>query len=301
MASKSKTFDPLRTPPRVLLANFYPFKAGEIARERWSRSNLFLPATQGRGRVLVGPHTFELEGGQILHVPWAAPLRYEADKRDPFVLIGVHFAYAPWGMDRMSEPLHSVHGVSLEQERLEEPPTPQPFDAPFVLYPPPSSQLIDSAIAIANAFERRPDPRSTEEEARLRGLALSFLTSFLSCVHGEVRPDPAPHPHAGTVREMISWMELSFARTTTRAELAERAGMSESSLASAFRAVTGKAPIDYLIDVRLAHARRLLSTSHRRVGEIAARVGIPDVYYFSKLFKRRHGVSPMQFRKQRQL
>jgi len=100
---------------------------------------------------------------------------------------------------------------------------------------------------------------------------------------------------------MISFLELSFRRPIRRSELAERAGISESSLAEAFRAVTGRAPIDCLIDLRLAHARTLLRTSRQRIGEVAEQVGVPDVYYFSKLFKSRTGLSPLQYRKQRRI
>jgi AraC-like DNA-binding protein len=103
------------------------------------------------------------------------------------------------------------------------------------------------------------------------------------------------------VREMASYMELSLDRSLRRGELAERAGLSESALAEAFRAVTGRGPIDYLIDVRLAHAKRLLRTSRERIGAIAARVGIPDVYHFSKLFKKRAGCSPLEYRKRLRL
>ena len=103
------------------------------------------------------------------------------------------------------------------------------------------------------------------------------------------------------VLELISWLDMSYARSLSRPELAGRAGVSESSLTSAFRAVTGRAPIDYLIEIRLANARRLLATSNQRVGEIARQVGIPDVYYFSKLFKKTAGVSPLQFRKRTSL
>ena len=67
--------------------------------------------------------------------------------------------------------------------------------------------------------------------------------------------------------------------------------MSEAGLSRAFRVMMGKGPIDYLIDLRLAKARQLLMTSRARVGEVAAQVGIPDVYHFSKLFKSGSGAA----------
>jgi AraC-like DNA-binding protein len=292
-------FDPLQTPPRVTLANFYPFAPGEIAGPHWSESDLFLPATNGRGEILLGPRKFELVRGQILHVPWAAPIQYRADRHDPFVLIGVHFKYVPWA-EPVAQPLHSSRRVGMSRDSMQRPPTQQPFAGPFLITPSPESRLLDIAISIANVYEgaKRNAP-DADREARLRALALEFLLEVRALRQGLATA--AAHPQAGVVREMISWLELSYQRRIRRSELAERAGISESSLAEAFRAVTGRAPIDYLIDLRLAHATTLLRTSRQRINEIAEQVGVPDVYYFSKLFKSRLGVSPLQYRKQRRL
>ncbi|HEY3236796.1 MAG TPA: hypothetical protein VGJ84_18910, partial [Polyangiaceae bacterium] len=101
------SFDLLRTPPRAALANFYPFARGEQAGGHWSESNLFLPVTHGHGRIQVGPHWFELQAGQVLQVPWAAPIFYQADRLDPFVVIGLHFTYLPWPASPVGRPLHT--------------------------------------------------------------------------------------------------------------------------------------------------------------------------------------------------
>lgn len=292
-------FDPLRLPPRVALANFYPFAQGEIAGPHWSESDLYLPATNGRGEIQLGPRKFELHTGQVLHVPWATPIQYRADRRDPFVLIGLHFKYVSW-TDSVSRPLHTSSHVDMSRESMQRAPSPQPFGQPFLLTPPPDSRLLDVGIAIANVYEgaKRNVPDS-DREARLRALALEFIVEVRALRAGST--SAAAHPQAGIVREMISWLELSFRKPIRRSEIAQRAGISESSLAEAFRAVTGRAPIDYLIDLRLAHARTLLRTSRQRIGEIAEQVGVPDVYYFSKLFKSRTGISPLQYRKQRRI
>ncbi|MGH2354685.1 MAG: helix-turn-helix transcriptional regulator [Chloroflexota bacterium] len=59
-----------------------------------------------------------------------------------------------------------------------------------------------------------------------------------------------------------------------------------------FRRETGMAPVEYLHRYRLQRARELLERTTLPVAEIAAPVGLPDPYYFSRAFKRREGVSP---------
>lgn len=300
-AAGPPAFDLLSTPPRVALANFYPFAPGEEAGRHWSESNLYLPVTHGLGRVQAGPRIFPLHAGQILQVPWAAPIAYFADRGDPFVVIGIHLVYAPWPAPPAGRPLHTVRQVDFTRASMQSAPTPQPFREPMLITPPPEARLFDLASEIAHAYEQGIQVRdAAEREALLRGLALAFIAEFLFCASGQNRCGRTPHASAAqarVVREIGSYMELALAQPLRRPALAARAGLSESGLAEAFRAVTGRAPIDYLIDLRLAHAKRLLRTGRARMGEVAARVGIPDVYYFSKLFKRRVGCPPREYRK----
>ncbi len=80
------------------------------------------------------------------------------------------------------------------------------------------------------------------------------------------------------------------------AELAAQAGMSVSHYSMLFRALTGYAPIDFLLRRRMQQGARLLDTTPLRVDEIAMRVGYTDAYYFSRLFKRFVGHSPRAYR-----
>ena len=59
---------------------------------------------------------------------------------------------------------------------------------------------------------------------------------------------------------------------------------------------TGKTFIEYLTNIRLDKARVMLISSSKRIEDIAAEVGIPDVYYFNKVFKAHFGISPKIYR-----
>lgn len=64
-----------------------------------------------------------------------------------------------------------------------------------------------------------------------------------------------------------------------------------------FKRQTGHSPIDYLIQTRIAKARNLLLRSDATLSEIAAEVGYSDVYYFSRIFKKHVGISPIQYQR----
>jgi AraC-like DNA-binding protein len=291
MPAAAPSFDLLARPPRVLLANSYPFRRGEAVGPHWSESDLFLATTRGRGEVRVGPERFALESSMLLHVPWAAPVAYLADRRHPFMLIGVHLAYAPWSGPTPAEALRTHGRADPARRTMRETDRPLPYDQPFVLSCDRETTAIDLAADIAQAFADHDRP---DRGLLLRALSLRFLIELRVLQRGESRL--RPHPSAAAVRDVASWLELSFARPISRPEMAARAGMSETALAVAFRAATGKSPVSYLIDLRLGHAARMLRTSSMRVSEIAGRVGIPDVFHFSKLFKKRIGMPPLRYR-----
>jgi AraC-like DNA-binding protein len=64
-----------------------------------------------------------------------------------------------------------------------------------------------------------------------------------------------------------------------------------------FRQATGRTPLDYLSELRVAEAKRLLKGRGLNVKQVAARVGIPDPYYFSRVFKKVTGWRPSAYLK----
>ncbi len=98
------------------------------------------------------------------------------------------------------------------------------------------------------------------------------------------------------IRPAIVRLEQDLTAPPTVAELAALCDMSEANLTRLFAEVTGRTPMEYLTDVRMEEARRLLSQSVYSVGEVAYRCGYGSIYSFSRAFKRCHGVSPSGYR-----
>ena len=81
-------------------------------------------------------------------------------------------------------------------------------------------------------------------------------------------------------------------------KIAEEAGISPSYLSTIFKNLTGKSVIEYLCDQRLQEAMTLLEEQpDLPVYAVSEGVGFSDPLYFSKVFKRRFGVSPRKIRK----
>jgi AraC-like DNA-binding protein len=75
-------------------------------------------------------------------------------------------------------------------------------------------------------------------------------------------------------------------------DLAKETGMSYSRFRLVFKELTGRAPHQYHLDIRMNKARDLLLHSTLSISEIADRLGFASAYYFSRIFKQRNGCSP---------
>lgn len=94
------------------------------------------------------------------------------------------------------------------------------------------------------------------------------------------------------LRRVRAFIETHYAEPITLRQLAAMANWCPGHFTDRFTVAYGVAPINYLINLRLDQAAYLLKDINLTVTEVARRVGYDDVYYFSKLFKRRKGLNP---------
>ena len=79
-------------------------------------------------------------------------------------------------------------------------------------------------------------------------------------------------------------------------DLADSIGLNRSYLHRLFKSAIGSSVQEYLLDLRIRKACALLKSTELPVSIISLSVGYEDTLYFSRLFKRKKGVSPSQYR-----
>jgi AraC-like DNA-binding protein len=72
--------------------------------------------------------------------------------------------------------------------------------------------------------------------------------------------------------------------------------MGYSSFRKAFKKFTGESPTQYHLNLRLNRAKNLLLSTTLNITEVAYQTGFDSVFYFSKLFKKKFGISPKFYR-----
>ena len=73
--------------------------------------------------------------------------------------------------------------------------------------------------------------------------------------------------------------------------------MTYNTLKRQFKAATGIPLIEYLQNLRVEEAKRLLESGAMPVDDISVEVGYEDASFFRRLFKRRTGLTPSQYRR----
>jgi len=105
-------------------------------------------------------------------------------------------------------------------------------------------------------------------------------------------------PHAdAVVRRCESWLREHFREIDAIGQLVALAGVPERTLKRRFKAATGSSLIEYLQNLRMEEAKRLLEAGALPVDEISAEVGYSDASFFRRLFKRLAGLQPSQYRR----
>lgn len=101
---------------------------------------------------------------------------------------------------------------------------------------------------------------------------------------------------SGQAPSIIEQVTRSFADDVSVSERARRLGVTAKSLRRQVRTGAGVGVHELIVRTRLARAEELLLNSDLPVAEISRAVGYDDPAYFSRLFRRRRGVSPAKFR-----
>lgn len=103
-------------------------------------------------------------------------------------------------------------------------------------------------------------------------------------------------PDSRRVKKVEEFIDKNFRDEIRLQQLAEIASMTPTAFSRFFRLRTGKSISDYVIDVRLGHAARMLADSTNSVVEICYDCGFNNVSNFNRIFKKKKGCTPSAFR-----
>jgi len=279
----------------VLYANYAAFASGQAVKNPKVQSRMLLWCESGKGEIRVNGTARPFGAGDFVFLPWNHRIEYKADEAEPYLLAGIHMVprlkpgakieYMIFHKDMGSLPAY------LERSDAELPGLP-------VNETMEGSLLGQGALAALARYIVEWFLVEPREEAMARRLGASLVYEL---ARARCRGVSTGKGRPLELKRVLFHIDSNLDGRIELEHLAKLAGVSRSSLFRLFRAHLGESPANWILRRKMEHAASLLARSSLRIGEIGAKVGIDDPYYFSRAFKKIHGMSARDYRARRAL
>ncbi|MFC8680119.1 helix-turn-helix domain-containing protein [Microbacterium ureisolvens] len=245
---------------------YFPAASGHRrVRAKGAPETIVILCVAGAGVVRIAGDGYPLTPGACITIAANQAHEYQASLDDPWTIWWIH-----------------VRGTDVAE-----------LTGPLLGIPHPLTRLraIEGVVALfdelVSLLERRQSPAHLLAAS---GIAWQLLTRVVA--------DSILPAEGSPLERAMHFLEARVDSNIQVGELAAMVGMSPSHLSALFRRATGSGPGAFHTSIKMARARKLLDTTTASVAEVATAVGYADPLYFSRHFRRVHGVNPTQYRAQ---
>lgn len=158
-----------------------------------------------------------------------------------------------------------------------------------------SLQLADS-FAEMDAFDESDFLRKLFLEGKAYQLLTRQIIEYQDDLKDENKRSVLKTADVRLIEEAASLLRKKMAKGQTIKSLSKQVGLNPNKLQKGFQSFYGVTVNQYLHDIRLEHAKKLLLNTDYSMAQIVDAVGLSSNSYFSKIFKEKYGVQPSQFR-----
>lgn len=252
---------------------FYPYaKHHYQSRSSVLPENILIYCIKGIGTIQIGKDKFKLSPNTYFIIPAGVKHKYWTSTSDPWSIYWLHF-----GGDKsvkFSEYFKQVIPITVT-----------------------TKSRINTRINYFNEILSALESGFSEENINYANLCLNALLA--SFFYVETFRSVSGMQSADPVDQSIFYMQRNINRNIKINDISEHVNLSSSHLSKLFRNKTGASPLDYFINLKMQEAARLLSNQSIRIKEVAFKLGYNDQYYFTRLFTKHFGTSPIAFSKSR--
>lgn len=228
---------------------------------------------QGCKRVTVGPDIFEFGAGESLLITADVPTVSQITRASlgrPYISVVIDLD--PTVIENLVVEIGSTPFAAALPVRIEQTDT----------------EVADAVLRLLRLADR-PATRPILETQLIRELHFWLLSGRHG---GAIRNLGVTDSHAQRISRAVAIIRQSFASTLRVEQLAEAAGMSQSSFHEHFRAITSLTPLQFQKQLRLIEARRMLLSDGFGISITAQTVGYESVPQFTREYGRLFGLPP---------
>ena len=266
-------------PSAIALATFfYADSAGHTTvkrlfrRERanaWNQGFLVLYTLSGSGELRYRDDSFILSKGTSFFIDCAEPYRLQNKCADPWSFLWVHFD----GQNSL--------GYFRQYTRR------QNF---FINTPGELTDIPNNILSIIQYLKTQHATFEFQISHCISGILTELLVSL-----GE--QDRITMPIPTYIHKALRKIEADFNQNLSMAQIASSVGMSQYYFSREFKHYVGVSFTQYLIGIRMEHAKKLLRSTSLPIDQICYECGMKTVSHFISTFKKKEGRTPLAYRK----
>ena len=273
----------------VAYANHATIAPGKSVGEFHVMSRMLLWCRTGSGIVTVNGQGNTLCVGDMMFMPWGHRIKYSNSSKEPWRISGIHIIPELPPCSPFEYKVKHSDGDKIIGSKFRR-------DASLgkilngvvkghLIYQSPFSHLAEFTVEL---FIRG---QQTEQQSRMLA---SLLIREIECniLNPKLSTSNLPVP----LVKICDFIEGRLERKISLQDLVKAGNSSPATVCRLFSRHLGMRPVEWINKKRMEKASELLLSTDLRIGEIAQSVGIPDCYYFSKLFSKIKGLPAGKFR-----
>lgn len=265
------TKDPVTRQIYITDIGHYPkAKFHYVERPAGISQHIIIYCMEGRGWVEIDKKRMEISPSQYVAIPAGKAHKYAANEKDPWTIYWIHFK---------GEIAACIVDLILQN----------------------SKNYMPELKFNENRIKLFEDIYSNLEKGygqdNLRYVNMIFYHFLSSLLYEEKFSFVDSKKEEDVIGLTIESMQKKIHSVVSLQVFADFAKLSVSHFSAIFREKTGYAPIEYFNHLKIQKACQYLLLTNMTVKEIAIRLGIDDQYYFSRMFSKLMGHSPIEYRK----
>jgi AraC-like DNA-binding protein/mannose-6-phosphate isomerase-like protein (cupin superfamily) len=268
---------------REKLSDFYQMRT----ESHWNEDLEILSITEGTMKVTINTKVFVLEVGDILIVNCRQ----------------MHFMHQN-GTDDCSylcalvNPSIFPQNHALREELFDFAVTNPRLEGLYLSHDDPNSTKVNNLIRYAAAAFRE---RSEGYKYKLLSSFFLLMSISFFVFHKEImEASEVNSPDILSLRKMLREIQDRYGEKLTLAQIAASGHVSRSKCCTIFRKYMHTSPVAYLNNYRLSSSRALLADDSLSIAEIASHCGFTHQSYFTRMFDKAYGITPLLYRREYQ-
>lgn len=191
----------------------------------------------------------------------------------------------------------SLCGIHLDRNIVESVAT-ELYGSPNIVFSNNISTVNHDINLLVNLFLEELRYKQAGHEFMVENLTLLIVGNLMRNISHNLpaRPHNKPRGHNESIKKVIDYMNEHFTNSFSCDELSGLIKMNKFRFIRIFKKQMDKTPYEYLLDLKIEKAKKMLKAKDYTITEISMMCGFSSHSHFTTLFKKKTGLSPTEYR-----